>query len=163
MAAKKTPETSTGIFNAILLAKEAFKLCLLKFIIFVPEIDLVKKIFSIFLTVIFLAGAMGVTINTHYCGKRLESISFSAGKCCCAKDAPMKKNCCKNNSKFVKITDNYSPSVPFHFSKVEVSTSYLSDSFVPAFSKQLAVPPYNDDSPPLVVEDLVIKFRSILV
>lgn len=122
-----------------------------------------KKIFSIFLSVIFLASAMGVTINSHYCGMKLKSVSLSSKGCCCKKNIKMPKDCCKNEIKYVKITDDYSPSADFHFVKADIFPLPLFFAFIPKASPGLFSVISNNHSPPPKFADKVIAFRSILI
>jgi hypothetical protein len=124
---------------------------------------ILKKIGSIFLSVIFLASALGVSINSHYCGKKLSSVGLVAQGCCCKKKTAMKKDCCKNEIKYVKIADDYSPSAQFHFAKVDIAPIVLNFPFVPAISDNSFSILYNNHSPPPKFADRVIAFRSILV
>jgi len=123
----------------------------------------VKKVFSIFLSVIFLASAMGLTINSHYCGKKLSSVSIVAQGCCCKEKTPMKKGCCKNEIKYVKIADDYSPSAQFHFTKVDISPVVLNVPFITSVSDKLVSNLFNNLSPPPKLVDRVIAFHSFLI
>jgi len=122
-----------------------------------------KKLFSIFLSVIFLASALGLSINSHYCGKKLSSVSLITQECSCKGKTPMKKGCCKNEIKYVKIADDYSPSSQFHFAQVDVAPVVLNYPFVLGASENSVSVFFNNHSPPPKFADRVIAFHSILV
>ncbi|MBI4929223.1 MAG: hypothetical protein HY841_00555 [Bacteroidetes bacterium] len=122
-----------------------------------------KKVFSIFLTVIFLISAMGMTINSHFCGKKLSSVGILAQDCSCKKKSGMKKGCCKNEIKYVKITDDYSPSSQFHVEKINIAPIVLDFSFPSAIGHLTSSILVNSHSPPPKFADRVIAFHSILV
>ena len=146
------------LFNPVTIS------CLIrKCYIFVLEIYFVKKIFSIFLSVIFLASAMGITINSHFCGMKSEtSLSFVKHDCCCGKGA-MPKDCCKNEAKYIKITDHYSPSTQFHLAKIDVAPLLLNFSSLPTFADNSVYLLYSKHSPPPKFVDRVIAFQSFLI
>lgn len=122
-----------------------------------------KKIFSIFLSVIFLSSALGLSINSHYCGKKLSSVGLFAHDCSCKGKIPMKKGCCKNETKYVKIADDYSPSSQFHLTQLDVAPVVLNSFFTFSVSENSFSALYNNHSPPPKFPDRVIAFRSILV
>jgi hypothetical protein len=122
-----------------------------------------KKFFSIFLSVLFLASAVGVTINSHFCGMRLQSISITPSYCCCQKDSKMKNNCCKNEIKYLKLNDNYFPSASNHLKKNNTTPVLLTFYFITTLSENSSCILYNDHSPPPRFRDKVIAFRSLLI
>ena|ERR1035437_8680495 len=116
-----------------------------------------------FLSVIFLASALGLSINSHYCGKKLSSVSLISQECSCKGKTPMKKGCCKNEIKYVKIADDYSPSAQLHFAKVEVAPVVLTFAFPLTISHLTSSIPFNSHSPPPKFADRVIAFHSLLI
>lgn len=70
-----------------------------------------KRVFSISFSLLFLLSTVGLTINTHFCPmlNKSEVSLFIKKSCCNGKEE--KGGCCKNETKIIKITDNYSPSV----------------------------------------------------
>jgi len=126
--------------------------------IFVIEM---KKAFSIFLTVIFLFSAMGVTINSHYCGMKLRSVSLIEKDCCCKSEMP--KGCCKNEITYVKITDQYSPASQLHIEKTDVAPAVCCFVFPSTANHLTSSIAFASHSPPPKFADRVIAFRSLLI
>lgn len=67
-----------------------------------------KKVFVIFLTLIYLIVASGTAFSFHYCKGKMNSISFAWKKNedCCGKKKMTKKNCCKEKTSVLKINDS---------------------------------------------------------
>ncbi|MDO8627781.1 MAG: hypothetical protein Q7K42_04910 [Candidatus Diapherotrites archaeon] len=104
-----------------------------------------------------------MTVNSHYCGMKLRSVSLTEKSCCCKKNEKMPNDCCKNEIVYVKITDNYSPSTEFHFAKADIAPIVLSFTFIPVISDNSVSILFNNHSPPPKFADRVIAFHSILV
>ncbi len=121
-----------------------------------------KKIFSIFILIIFLFSAMGVTINSHFCGKRLHSVCLIK-KSCCEHESEMPKGCCKDEVKLIKIIDNYSPSTPAHIEKVDFTIVVLELPIASTMFSTFVRTFYLDHPPPPTIDDRVITFRSLLI
>ena len=130
-----------------------------------------KKVLSIFVSLIFLISAVGMTINSHFCGMNLRSVSLMHQDCCCqpqralaGKKGTMPKGCCKNEIKVIKITDDYSPASQFHLKKNNIAPIVLNYSFlsiVPTNSVfQISG---NHSPPPFQGKELVHLFRSLLL
>lgn len=67
-----------------------------------------KKFLSISLLFLYLVSSIGIIISLHYCGGSLASLSLSQNASCCCDDnvKDMKEGCCKDEVKFIKITDD---------------------------------------------------------
>ena len=67
-----------------------------------------KKSFIILLSSVYFFVACGFTINQHYCGGKLKSVSFLkiSEEGCCG-DSEKNDGCCKTKSTFFKIQDNH--------------------------------------------------------
>jgi hypothetical protein len=64
-----------------------------------------KKIFNIFLLILFITTTTGFTISRHYCGGQLVSIKInSEPKQCCDMGA---EGCCQNETKIFKLKENF--------------------------------------------------------
>lgn len=65
-----------------------------------------KRITIILLMFLYLIPAIGVTVSAHHCGGKITSVSLKildfGHKCPCGKK-PMKKNCCKDETKTFKL------------------------------------------------------------
>ena len=126
-----------------------------------------KKVSAIFLSFLFLLSTIGLTINTHYCPmlNKSETSIFTKKSCCEGKEE--KGGCCKNETKIVKITDNYSPSQSvnlapsFSFLTIPISANNLFD--LTTFNNGHSF--YLNIRPPLLHQgvSLPVLFRSILI
>ena len=66
-----------------------------------------KKFLSVILLSLYLVSSIGVTVSAHYCGGNLASFAFFDKdlSCCCDDEATGKTDdCCKDESKSIKIT-----------------------------------------------------------
>jgi len=64
-----------------------------------------KRILAILVAICYLIPAIGISVNKHYCGGKLASIHIGIDhkdNCPCGQK-PMKKGCCKNETKFIKF------------------------------------------------------------
>lgn len=121
-----------------------------------------KKVFSIFIVIVFLTSAMGLTINAHYCGMKLRSVSLTEKDCCCeAVPAEEKDDCCTNEIKYIKITDIYSPASQFQAEKVDIALAL--GCFVFPSSLVIRTSYFAFQSPPPKFSDPVIAFRTLLI
>jgi hypothetical protein len=126
-----------------------------------------KKASVIFLSLLFLLSTVGLTINTHFCSmlNKSETTVFTKKSCCAGKEE--KGGCCHNETKIIKITDNYSPSQSINLSP---SFSFLA---IPQFASNLLdVFTFNNTRtfylnirPPLLHQgvSLSVLYRSILI
>ena len=65
---------------------------------------MLRKISHIFLSLLILVTTMGLTIDKHYCGTRLVSVSiFSETESCC----DMTSNCCHDDTDTYKLDVDY--------------------------------------------------------
>lgn len=65
-----------------------------------------------FFAFLYLVFSVGITLNSHFCGGELQSISFSKSLNYCKKcSSKNMKNCCKDISTSFQFTDNFSFSV----------------------------------------------------
>ena len=68
-----------------------------------------KRFLSISLLMIYLTFSAGIVISMHYCGGDLASLKlFAKASCCCDDDEklPTKDDCCKDEIKTIKISDD---------------------------------------------------------
>ena len=82
---------------------------------------------------------MGMTINSHFCGTKFQSVGFTEQHCCCKKGS-MPKGCCKNEVKFIKITDDYTPSSQFHVEQEYISPVVLNFVFTSTIALNTTLP-----------------------
>ena len=116
------------------------------------------------MSLLFLVSTIGLTINSHYCGMKLRSVSLLQQGCCCKDKTGMKDDCCKNKINYVKVVNDYTPASELHLSKTDASPIVLRFSFVP---KSLFLSAFeistNHSPPPLIKGERFIVFHSILV
>ena len=78
-----------------------------KFLNFVKGKFSMRRIVIILFTVIYILPAIGFSINVHWCGNKVSSITIETtqkNKCACGKK--MKQGCCKDTHTLIKLTDN---------------------------------------------------------
>ncbi len=75
----------------------------------------------------------------------------------------MPKGCCKNEAKYVKITDDYSYSSQFHVEKNNAAPVVCCFAFPSTISHLTSSIAFANHSPPPKFTDRVIAFRSILI
>src|SRR5438270_6098307 len=105
---------------------------------------------------------MGMTLNSHFCGIKLQSVSLVKHDCCCKKGT-MPKGCCKNEIKIVKITDDYSPSSQLHVEKTDFAAAAGCFVFHSSFITRHSHFALQSHSPPPKFEDIVIASHSLLI
>ncbi|MBA3704789.1 MAG: hypothetical protein H0W84_02490 [Bacteroidetes bacterium] len=80
-----------------------------------------KKITIILLMAIYLVPSVGFSVNAHYCGGKLASVSldFLKTKKCKCGNKKMNPNCCKTKTFSLKINDSQkqTPQLTFDFNK----------------------------------------------
>ena len=70
-----------------------------------------KKIAIILLAFLYLLPAIGFSINVHFCGNKIQTVSVeSVNKKLCSCGSKMPKGCCRNIHTVIKLTDNQNPS-----------------------------------------------------
>lgn len=102
--------------------------------------------------------AIGVSLKQHYCDGKLASVSifFADNPTCGCGKKVMKKDCCKDKSTILKITDtqNYSNKVETSISKIvkataQVFTEYNQHFTEITFERQVRItnPPWQKSNP----------------
>ena len=68
-----------------------------------------KKLTVLFLMMIYMASAIGVTYSLHYCGSKFKQVCFTSDteKNCCGDHET--KGCCSDKVVSVKCKDNHTP------------------------------------------------------
>ncbi len=75
-----------------------------------------KKIFAIFLLLIYTASASGIAVNYHYCDGQLTHVAllnFGGHGGCKCNSSDMPQGCCKDKMLFLKGSDHKSSPVSF--------------------------------------------------
>ena len=66
-----------------------------------------KKGFILLFALCYLYSSSGISINLHYCGGKIKSVSlFQTDEEACCKGKMKKAGCCKDKNAFVKIEDS---------------------------------------------------------
>jgi hypothetical protein len=120
---------------------------------------MLKKISSIFIAVLLLITTTGLTIDRHYCGESLVSVTFGKSPDCCKSPG-----CCHHHLRHIKINDSFQAS---EFSnKIKVLSSsfpYLVPENTQWLNFSLVTLLSNVHSPPLInlVKDCFLQvFRN---
>ncbi len=111
---------------------------------------------------------VGVTLNYHYCGGKLKSISLYTKKGCCGEKSGEMKGCCENKTITKKIEEKHKGT-----SALDVPKTSFQDLFiVPANNALLCftVPPVNTNlsfnihaPPDIKTVDTWLLTRTILI
>jgi len=111
-----------------------------------------KKLASIFVSIIYLVLSTGVLVNLHYCQGEIESISIitNASKCCCA-SMDFADGCCSNEQLLVQLDNDEqlvtnSPLFSEVFKFIETESFSEQIFFVDLFEKENYS--FGDLSPP---------------
>ena len=134
---------------------------------------LIKNITSLSLALLVLFSTSSFSVNKHYCGDTLVSVSlFAKGKTCgmtSHKKGPLKacsvekSDCCKDVIKLFEGQDNLK--LDATLSKIQYN---FSASFVYFYTLQLnaiekEIIPFKAYSPPLIVEDIQLLDAVFLI
>lgn len=82
------------------------------------------------LTVLYLIPAIGVSVNAHWCGTKMMTLSIDSGdsdKCACGMEMP--SGCCKNLHAVFQLTDNQKAASELTFSKDNFAKPILPAEF----------------------------------
>ena len=103
-----------------------------------------RKFLSISLLCLYLLASAGISITAHYCGGNLASLAlFEKTSCCCEDEEEGKDDCCKNEVKTIKISDDQlkietskKVFVPYYFNGLN-SNPHFSFGYINTFPKCL--------------------------
>ena len=125
------------------------------------------KITSFLLAILVFFSTLSFTVEKHYCGDFLVDVSFTgtATHCGKEKEAPVMKNCCKDEVQQVEGQQELlQASVDdFNFQKQQLLVSFFvsyHDTFIVKESIELV---YNDLSPPDLPINYRILYQSFLI
>lgn len=100
-----------------------------------------KKVFLLILSIFYLVASSGAVVHLHYCMDKLIAWGLwekpsPADKCdtCGMPKGKQKKNCCKDESKFVKIVkDQKTSSIEFKLIQVIIAEQslYITSNILP--------------------------------
>jgi hypothetical protein len=108
-----------------------------------------QKFLVIFFSMLYLTVTSGITMNLHYCGGKLKTVSFFSNneKGCCG-TKKKSKGCCKDKTKLIKVEENHKASKVTEASNPTVH-------LVALLSSQLLFNLSNDNS-----VDIISKYYS---
>lgn len=69
-----------------------------------------KRFIASLLMLLYVVSVSGATFNVHFCGTKLQALSFAGFKhkgCCCGKAKPMKSGCCKDKIIHIKAGNDH--------------------------------------------------------
>ena len=107
-----------------------------------------KRLLVTFLSVLYLASALSLTVHVHYCMGKFAGLNFMhsveerCGKCG-MKKTERSKGCCKDDYKTFKINDHQQAKITFDFSHQLISIihppvyCYSSDVVYPRITEQI--------------------------
>ena len=80
-----------------------------------------RKILHISVVALLLLATVGISLNKHFCNGELKAVSlFKSAKSCCGEGCSK----CHNETKIVKITDDFVPSYPQNYKSNEKNECY---------------------------------------
>lgn len=136
-----------------------------------------KKVISIFLSVLLLASSSGVAYAQHFCGgmEMLSKITIAAKDLSCGMELADKHcddtskvsqqdHCCENHITQIQTDDDFAKA----YFDVKFENSFIAECF-PVYELGALVPrtkniiAFADYSPPPIVSDLCILYDSFLI
>lgn len=131
-----------------------------------PYLYLMKRAWIIFLLFLYLIPAIGVAISSHHCDGKITSVSLKlldiGHKCPCGK-RPMKRNCCKDETKIYKIENEQQKAHQFTLTVFKTFNFHpvLVDNFAFSYQQPLILSDYSTaDHPPNNLKDqLYVRHR----
>ena len=129
-----------------------------------------KKYIFIFFSFFYFIAASGVTLNLHYCGGKLKTVSLlqtNEDGCCGADEEEMGDDgCCKNTTTLLKISDTHKAAVSIKF----FENSHKSITVLPTFysinnvlTSQPIVTYYINSQPVTYGNPLYLKNRILII
>lgn len=126
-----------------------------------------QKFLVIFFSMLYLTVTSGITMNLHYCGGKLKTVSlFSNNEKGCCGSKKKSKGCCKDKTKTIKVEENHkaskitetcNPSVHL----VAVLSSHLLFNLLDNNEANITS---NYHSPPVLYDNpLYLKHRVLLI
>jgi hypothetical protein len=126
-----------------------------------------KRLLSLFILVIYMASAIGVTYSLHYCSGKFKEICFTADtekNCCGVQESD---GCCTDKVTTVKCKDSHTPAghtiVPIGIAEAVAALPaiiYHAYSFPP---RELTHFIFKGPSPPLLCQGLPIYLRNRVI
>lgn len=126
-----------------------------------------QKFLVIFFSMLYLTVTSGITMNLHYCGGKLKTVSFFSNneKGCCG-SKKKSKGCCKDKTKLIKVEENHKASKVTQASNPTVHlVAVLSSNLLFNLSDKNEVHiTSNYHAPPVLYDNpLYLKHRVLLI
>ena len=139
-----------------------------------------KRIFSIFLTLLFVFTTIGYSLATHYCRGEvhkqglffLHANDLSCGmeksdqhtNCAHHGSALSKKSCCEDDWQIFKITDDYTSASANEAAVAETAAPLIAAAFVThPYESENSSFEYLNYRPPLLLRDISVLVQSFLL
>lgn len=119
---------------------------------------MLKKITHIIIVVLLLVTTMGMTIDKHYCGTRLVSVSIlnEIESCCDITD-----DCCLNDSETYKLSVDYTYSqINTDFNQAPTELTALSTHYLSLFEGNCSDAVYSLYIPPRITQTPLSVFQA---
>lgn len=124
-----------------------------------------RKFGSIALLLLFWLSVTGISVNKHYCGGKLSSVTlFMDGGCACG-DMQDESSCCRTESHVFKIGDGYEgAAVDFETAdaKQDMIDAKITE-FVAWHSIDSCSSRYNPLIPPLISKNFILLYQVFLI
>ena len=110
-----------------------------------------KQISILIFSIFYLLVSTGISFNLHYCGGKIENISFNQSKIkqCCG-GAVMSKNCCQNKTISLKAAEKHTlnQNIVLDFSQFLLFQPLERENIKHIFSERINPSAYNNHPPP---------------
>jgi len=133
---------------------------------------MIRKIASVFLSVVILLATGGLVINKHYCGGKLRStqlyIVMDHKRCCGVADLPAGKQecpegCCHDKVEFYQLDEDFNlpATVVNHNVVIVFIKCFILDELFGSLDSHTAK--YLNYKPPLIELDIPVLVQSFLI
>ena len=135
-----------------------------------------KRLFSILIVVIFLAGNIGLTLSTHYCGGRVSEqnlgliiadlgcgMEAESKDNCSGEETSVKSNCCHDDHQNFKIADEFKTQTELISIDTQFATLFFASFFDLHTLESTEYADYLNYQPPRLAIDIPVLFQSFLI
>ena len=131
---------------------------------------MLKKSYILFFAMVYFIASSGFTINTHFCGGKLKTVSLfnQAKEGCCSKKT-CKKGCCQDSKSFIKVKDVQESNNNSVLTSKQIkiadfnSLGYAILSVIYSSGKIGIISKKVHDHPILYKQQIFIEFHSLLI
>jgi len=122
-----------------------------------------KRASLILFTAFYLMVSLGVSLNLHYCGGKLASVSIDlpGDKCCCGDEST--NSCCSDASLSMAMDVDQQLTAPpsFELEMAHVNLPIWVDQAAVVVSSTLKITPHFPNPPPISSVDLRIQMGAL--